>query len=361
LHVPPFSAKINIQKSKGGTMDKEVNQEDIESQKDIEKEDKSDKIYWHDAFYAALQLEFHEYIDDLIFEDERQLSKEALMMDVLIIKKRADVKIDKNIGRILKGHNIFEYKSEKDNLSIWDYNKVIGYAMIYSAFEKIAVDNITINFVVTPKPVKLFKYLEEDRSVKVVEVHPGIYYIEEDTFAIQIIESKKLEAGESVFLRNLRSNLTQQDMKEVFKAYRKYGSLERISAYINRILDANKSVFKEVSVMNDELTVEGIIQDFIKKHDLENKVREEVWEDVKAEVREDIKAEVREDIKAEVREGIKAEVREDVKAEMREDIHRNAAIEMIKDNCTPEKISRYLQMPLEWVQGLMKESVRIAK
>ena len=78
-------------------------------QEDINQEnEKQDKIYWHDAFYAALQLELHDYINDLIFEDERQLSKEALAMDVLIIKKMADVSIDKNIGRIFKGHNIFE-------------------------------------------------------------------------------------------------------------------------------------------------------------------------------------------------------------------------------------------------------------
>ncbi|MCL1996148.1 MAG: hypothetical protein FWG63_08085 [Defluviitaleaceae bacterium] len=74
-------------------------------------------------FFAALQLELHDYKDVLTFEDEHQLSKEALKMDVLIIKKTADVKIDKNIGRIFRNHNIFEYKSEMDNLSVWDYNK----------------------------------------------------------------------------------------------------------------------------------------------------------------------------------------------------------------------------------------------
>ena len=118
----------------------------ISKQEELNKEnDKQDKIYWHDAFYAALQLELHDYIAALTFEDERQLSKEALAMDVLIIKKTADVKIDKNIGRIFKEHNIFEYKSEKDTLSIWDYNKVIGYAFVYSAFEKIPTENITID------------------------------------------------------------------------------------------------------------------------------------------------------------------------------------------------------------------------
>ena len=61
--------------------------------KDIPQDNsKQDKIYWHEAFYAALQLELHDYKDALTFEDEHQLSKEALKMDVLIIKKIVDKK-----------------------------------------------------------------------------------------------------------------------------------------------------------------------------------------------------------------------------------------------------------------------------
>ena len=125
---------------------------------------KQDKVYWHDSFFAALKLEFFDYRDALIFEDEHQLSNEALIMDVLIIKKMVDVRIDKNIGRIFKQFNIFEYKSETDSLSVWDYNKVVGYAMIYSAFNKISIEEITISFVVTPKPIKTLDYLTKSRG-----------------------------------------------------------------------------------------------------------------------------------------------------------------------------------------------------
>ena len=92
-----------------------------------------DKLYWHEAFYVALQVEFHDYRDVLSFENEHQLSKEALIMDVLVVKKEKAVRIEKNIGRIFRAHNIFEYKSETDYLSVADYNKVLGYALLYSA------------------------------------------------------------------------------------------------------------------------------------------------------------------------------------------------------------------------------------
>ena len=51
-------------------------------------------------FFEALQLEFHQYLHALKFIDEHQLSKEALIIDVIIIKKERGVKIEKNIGRI---------------------------------------------------------------------------------------------------------------------------------------------------------------------------------------------------------------------------------------------------------------------
>ena len=45
-------------------MDKDITHDNI----------KQDKIYWHDAFYAALQLELHDYKDALTFENEHQLA-----------------------------------------------------------------------------------------------------------------------------------------------------------------------------------------------------------------------------------------------------------------------------------------------
>ena len=274
---------------------------------------KQDKIYWHDAFYAALQLELHDYEDVLTFEDEHQLSKEALIMDVLIIKKPANVKIDKNIGRIFKNHNIFEYKSETDNLSIWDYNKVTGYAMIYSAFEEIPIEDITISFVVTPKPMKLFEYLIKDRGFEVEEVSSGIYYVKGDTFKAQIIESKRLSAEENVFLKNLRSSLTKTDMQEVFEAYRKYGVLEKVNVYLNRVLGANQPILEEVLAMFD-----AAVSNIILKHFEENGTLDRFA------------------------------------MENQEKAKRETALEMLADGFTTDKVARYVKMPLEWVQSLAK-------
>ena len=292
----------------------------------MEKESASEKnnqdnIYWHDAFYAALQLELHEYADNLIFEDEHQLSKEALKMDVLIVKKSEHIEIDKNIGRIFKGHNIFEYKSETDYLSIWDYGKVMGYAMLYSAFEEIPIENITVSFVVTPKPIKLLGYLEAIRHFKISEPCLGIYYVEGDTFPIQIIESKKLTANENIFLKNLRSSLTVKDMGDVFEAYRKYSKLDKVNIYLNRILDANKAIFEEVLAMS-EATVQDIMYAHLEKNGTLDRIRKE------------------------------GEKIGEKKGKLEGKLE--AALKMIKKGFGLNEVSDILEMPVEWVQGLIK-------
>ncbi|MCL1997888.1 MAG: hypothetical protein FWG65_03885 [Turicibacter sp.] len=267
--------------------------------------EKRDKVYWHDAFFAALQLEFHDYIDVLTFIDEHQLSKEALIMDVLIIKKAANVRISTNIGRIFQTHNIVEYKSETDNLTKWDYYKVVGYANLYSAFGEIPTEEITITFVSTPKPVNLLSHLVNERDFAVEEVEPGIYHIKGDMFAVQILESKKL--GDNVFLKNLRSELTKHDMARLLYAYQKYGVLERTSAYLSRIFAANAATLEEVKSMMD-----AAMYDFFYKQ-----FKEKGW--------------------------IDREI---------EDSKRETAFEMLQDGFAPNKIAKYLHMPIEWVQNL---------
>ena len=51
-----------------------------------------DKVYWHLAFFEALQLELHQYLGELNFIYEHQLGKEALRIDVLVIKNELGIK-----------------------------------------------------------------------------------------------------------------------------------------------------------------------------------------------------------------------------------------------------------------------------
>ena len=68
-----------------------------------------ESIDWHAAFYDAIQQELIHYSNVLHFEREHQLNDEPLRIDVLVIRKQADVKIEKNIAEIYRGHNLVEY------------------------------------------------------------------------------------------------------------------------------------------------------------------------------------------------------------------------------------------------------------
>jgi len=92
-----------------------------------------EKIKWHPAFAAAIQLEFKEYKEHLDYEIEHQLTKEPLRIDVVIIKKLDDIEIDKTIGKIFRKYNVMEYKSPTDYFSINDYYQVKAYAYLYKA------------------------------------------------------------------------------------------------------------------------------------------------------------------------------------------------------------------------------------
>ena len=77
-----------------------------------------ERDHWHPGFLSAMELEFLQYKGKLDFNGEVQLSKEPLRMDLLIIKKRKETVIDNQIGSIFRTHNIIEFKSPRDGLTI---------------------------------------------------------------------------------------------------------------------------------------------------------------------------------------------------------------------------------------------------
>ena len=73
--------------------------------------DKLERDHWHPGFLGAMEIEFMEYLPErLSFDDEHNLSKEPIRIDLLIIKKSKDVVIEEQIGQIFRQHNIVEYK-----------------------------------------------------------------------------------------------------------------------------------------------------------------------------------------------------------------------------------------------------------
>lgn len=201
-------------------------------------------IQWHPAFDAAFQIELHDDASALTFEPEHLLSKKPIQMDLLVIKKVPHVQIHKNIGHIFKLHNIIEYKSPTDYLSINDFYKVYGYACLYQALtEKICEikpENITITFVCSYYPREMLKNITLQRGITVEKYDEGIYYLNGDEFTMQLIVTTQLAKDENYWLYNLRDNLKSGgEIKDLIDHYEEHKSSPLYQAYIDAIARAN--------------------------------------------------------------------------------------------------------------------------
>lgn len=214
---------------------------------------KSD-LQWHPAFYAGIQIEFAEEAHDLTFENEHQLGTKPKEIDVLIIKKNPQVSIKKNIGRIFRKHNIIEYKSPDDYLSVDDFYKVYGYACFYKSdtqtINSIKAKEITISYVTKRYPRKVIRHIEKEQHLKIKKQSAGIYYVYGDRFPIQFLVTSQLPKTENFWLHHLTNDLkTVEDAENLLKAYKNFQNDSLHQSLMDIIVEANKEIFMEARKM----------------------------------------------------------------------------------------------------------------
>ena len=103
------------------------------------------------------------------------------------------------------------------------------------------------------------------------------------------------------------------DMQEVFEAYRKYDSLEKVNTYLNRVFEANLSVLEEVLAMSSAAVRDVMYRHFEKDGTVDRIARES-----------------------------------------QEKAKRDTAIKMIRKGYSPDEVADNVDMPLEWVESLIK-------
>ena len=218
---------------------------------------KDDKIQWHPAFDAALQIELGDEAKYLEFESEHMLTKKPMQIDVLV-KNDKHVKIQKNIGRIFRQYNIIEYKSPKDDLNIDDFYKTYAYACIYKsdteAVDRIQATELTISFVCYHYPRAMLNKLERDRFIAVEGVDDGIYYLLGDAIPIQLIVVPALSKENNYWLNNLRNDLKSGgEIRRFIELYEKNKNSKLYQALADTIMRANWKEVKEERKMCEAL------------------------------------------------------------------------------------------------------------
>lgn len=204
---------------------------------------------WHPAFTGAIHMEFLENKADLDYQSEVILNTMPLRVDMILIKKKPDIILKNEIGRIFKRYNLLEYKSPKDSLNYNTFLKGIAYAYLYKSYEdyvdEILLSDVTLTFIREQPPRKLFKKLDELHLV-VEEVAKGIYYISGyNEISIQIIVTRELDKNQHIWINSLTSRISKQHIKKIIST----------TTNLTELDDRNyaSSVWEVVTVENRDL------------------------------------------------------------------------------------------------------------
>ncbi|MBP3610432.1 MAG: Rpn family recombination-promoting nuclease/putative transposase [Lachnospiraceae bacterium] len=215
-------------------------------------------LQWHAAFYAGIQIELEAEAQELVFEQEHMLGTKPMQVDVLIIKKNTEKRIQKNIGRMFKKHNLVEYKSPKDYLSIDDFYKVLGYACFYKSdsgkVDEIKIEEMTITFVCSHYPGKMLRHLETKWRLRIEKQEEGIYYITGSVFQIQLLVTTRLSEENNLWLKYLTDDISENTVAEkLLQEYGKHMKNHLYESMMNIIVRANAEMFQEVRSMCEAL------------------------------------------------------------------------------------------------------------
>jgi len=210
-------------------------------------------IQWHPAFTAAMDLEFIQNRNDLIYEKEYNLNTKPLEIDLLVIKKDAAVHISNEIGYLFKGHNIVEYKSPDDHLNIDTFYKSMAYASLYKSYGKtvdeIKADDITVSIIHEAKPNGLFRYFEE-HTYPVANPYAGIYYVEGPVmFPAQIIVTRELDEKYHKWLKALSGHLKKENIQELLDSrshMTQKADLELADSILEVCIGANRKIIEQL-------------------------------------------------------------------------------------------------------------------
>ena len=216
------------------------------------------KLQWHPAFGAALRITFQDEMQYLEMHEEYLLSKKPLQMDVLIIKKLQDVQIKKTIGRIFRKHNIIEYKSPDDSLSVNDFYKVYGYACIYQSntdrIKEIDPEDMTLTFVCSHYPREFLKHLERVRGMCTEYQGGGIYYLKGDPIPMQLLIAPRMSDEENYWIQSMRTDLRAgEEIRKLMREYEKHRKSKDYTAVMNMITRANWEQMEVEKKMCDAL------------------------------------------------------------------------------------------------------------
>ena len=218
---------------------------------------KSGQVEYHYGFYAAIRYDYEPA--RLSIEQEYELGEQPIRLDMLIVRRRGSRVLKDPVGRFFRDHNILEYKSPTDALSIDDFYKVQGYACIYKSLgrrvDAIPIEGMSVSIFRHAYPREMFAALRR-RGCTVEEVSGGIYYVDGPLCVpAQVVVISRLEGYEE--LRILSPGASKEDVRQFIER-----TLQRPSDHVRAILRVSLAANRE---LYQELEEEGQMKDVFER------------------------------------------------------------------------------------------------
>jgi len=174
-----------------------------------------------------------------------------------------DTPIRKNIAAMFRQYNIVEYKSPGDYVSVETFHKVYAYARLYAAELKgTDIREITLTFVGSGHPRKLFSHLRKVERCTVEETQPGIYTVSGSILSIQVIDIRRLPAEANLWLKGLDRDLPLAEFLQLTDEAARQEKEAQLRAYLYTVIKANPKSFEEALKMGSAaVTIEKVLKD----------------------------------------------------------------------------------------------------
>ena len=206
-------------------------------------------------------------------------------MDMLIIKKITDIEIKNQLGVLFRKHNILEYKSPDDGMTIDDYIKTVGYAYIYKGLgnmvDEIPLDELTVTLCRDVYPRELMKSIGRYGG-SIEKRFPGIYYITGIvSIPSQIIVTSELDGKEHATLRIISKNAKEEDVRQFLIDSSRFvtqGDINNANAVLQVSVSANKVLFSQLR--RDEFMCQALME--IMKDEIQEERDEVFIENIKS-------------------------------------------------------------------------------
>ena len=270
------------------------------------------KVQYHYGFYGAVHAEYEFSGIEMEYLQEHELGDGPVRLDMLVIKRESAPLTDP-IGSFFRTHNVLDYKSPEDGLTIDDFYKAHGYALIYKSLGKtvnaIPLEEITVSIFRHAYPREMFKALEES-GMTVEEKSDGIYYVTGPVrIPTQVVVTSRLPKGRYEAFKAIAKNAAKEDILKLLCMMDSIAN-PKIADYVSAVLHVSISVNEELF---NEIKGAGIMTEAIER------VFKKEMDEKKTEGKEEM------------------------------------VTEMLRGNEPVEKILKYSHMPIEQIMGIAKK------